>query len=47
VGTHPQWPTSADADPLVIEVEGARYPGESSIREYFDSEWTECGFDPF
>ena len=41
VGTHPQWPTSAAADPLVIETEGSRYPGEPSIREYFDSEWTE------
>jgi hypothetical protein len=37
VGTHPQWPTSAAADPLVIEAEGSRYPG-SSLREYFEDE---------
>ena len=41
VGSHPQWATSAGADPLVIEVEGSRYPGEPSIREYFDDEWTQ------
>jgi hypothetical protein len=40
VGTHPQWPTSAAADPLVIRVEGSHHPGEPSIREYFDDEWT-------
>lgn len=40
VGTHPHWSTSAAADPLVIEVEGSRYPGESSMREYVDDEWT-------
>jgi len=43
VGTHPQWPESASADPLVLEVEGARYP-DASIREYFEGEheaWTE------
>ncbi len=40
VGTHPRWSTSAAADPLVIEVEGSRYPGES-IRKYFDDEWAE------
>lgn len=28
VGTHPQWTASASADPLVIEVEGTRYPGD-------------------
>ncbi|WP_326952278.1 hypothetical protein [Amycolatopsis sp. NBC_01286] len=39
VGTHPQWLTSAAADPLVIEVEGSRYPGDSSMREYVDEEW--------
>jgi hypothetical protein len=26
VGTHPDWPASASADPFVIEVEGSRYP---------------------
>jgi hypothetical protein len=29
VGTHPQWPGSASGDPLVIELEGSRYPGGS------------------
>jgi hypothetical protein len=37
VGTHPHWPTSASADPLVIEVEGSRFP-DASIREYLTSE---------
>jgi hypothetical protein len=37
VGTHPQWTASASADPLVIEVEGARYPGES-MKDHFDAE---------
>lgn len=41
VGTHPQWPASASGDPLVIEVEGSRYPGDSSIREYLDDEWND------
>jgi hypothetical protein len=46
VGTHPEWPTSAAADPLVIEVEGSRYP-DASIRASFVTEheswrdWTE------
>jgi len=35
VGTHPRWFTSASADPLVIEVEGSRYPNDS-IRDYFE-----------
>ena len=39
VGTHPEWPASAAADPLVVEVEGARDP-EEPIREYFDDEWS-------
>jgi hypothetical protein len=38
VGAHPQWPESASADPLVIEVEGSWYPNAPSIRDYFDSE---------
>jgi hypothetical protein len=33
-GTHPQWATSASADPLVIELEGSRY-SNASIRGYF------------
>ncbi|MFD7659423.1 hypothetical protein ACFV4N_36060 [Actinosynnema sp. NPDC059797] len=39
VGTHPGWSTSAAADPLVIEVEGSRHPGDSSMRDYVDDEW--------
>ena len=39
VGTHPRWGTSASADPLVVEVEGSRHPGRSSIREHFEDEW--------
>ena len=35
VGTHPQWPESAEADPLVVKIEGARFPG-SPIRDYYD-----------
>jgi hypothetical protein len=41
VGTHPQWSTSAAADPLVIEAEGSRYGGGPSIREYIDDEWAD------
>lgn len=37
VGTHPQWAQSTSADPLVIEPEGSRFPGEP-IRGYFDNE---------
>lgn len=37
VGTHPHWPASASADPLVVEAEGSRYP-DSSIRTYFEDE---------
>jgi hypothetical protein len=38
VGTHPQWPESSSADPLVIEVEGSRHPGQS-IRNFFEGEF--------
>jgi hypothetical protein len=41
VGTHPEWEESAAADPLVIELEGTRYPAEPSIRDYFSDEWTD------
>jgi hypothetical protein len=41
VGTHPQWPDSASGDPLVIEVEGARYPGDWSIRDSLEDEWND------
>ncbi len=34
VGTHPEWPTSASADPLVIQVEGSHHP-EWPIQDYF------------
>lgn len=37
VGTHPMWTSSASADPLVFEVEGARYPGES-MRQHLNEE---------
>lgn len=43
VGTHPEWGESSAADPLVIELEGTRYSGES-ISSYFISEheaWAE------
>ena len=38
VGTHPDWPEAAAADPLVIELEGSSYPGDS-IRDHFASEY--------
>lgn len=38
VGTHPQWPTSSEADPLVLQVEGLHYP-ESSARDFFKEAW--------
>jgi hypothetical protein len=39
VGTHPRWEASASADPLVIGVEGFRYPDESSLHGFADDEW--------
>jgi len=42
VGTHPDWPESSSADPLVIEIEGSMYP-KASITEYFDDELTAHG----
>jgi hypothetical protein len=46
VGTHPQWESSADADPLVIDLAGLRYP-TSSVRDYYSEElemWRDtCG----
>lgn len=44
VGTHPEWPTSAEADPLVVQIEGSHQP-ESSIRDYFTSEWEQWSDD--
>jgi hypothetical protein len=46
VGTHPEWPASAAADPLVVEVAGTRDP-EVPIREYFDDEWSGAGGFPW
>jgi hypothetical protein len=37
VGTHPAWPELSGADPLVIELEGSRYP-DTEITEYFANE---------
>ncbi|QIG44291.1 hypothetical protein G5V58_17260 [Nocardioides anomalus] len=37
VGTHPTWPDAAAADPLVVELEGLRWPG-ASMREFFAGE---------
>lgn len=38
VGTHPDWPLSASADPLVIQIEGSHYP-RSSMRFHYEQEW--------
>jgi hypothetical protein len=38
VGTHPDWPESASADPLVIQVEGSQYP-DASMRDHYEDEW--------
>jgi len=38
VGTHPDWPESDQADPLVIELAGSRYAGVSIV-DYWDSEY--------
>jgi hypothetical protein len=38
VGTHPGWPTSASADPLVIQVEGSHHP-DHPIQDYFTDKW--------
>ena len=38
VGAHPDWPSSASADPLVIQVEGLRYPNDS-ICDHYLGEW--------
>ncbi|MHA3703466.1 hypothetical protein ACXR2U_14915 [Jatrophihabitans sp. YIM 134969] len=50
VGTHPEWPESAAADPLVIEVEGTRYPAGSWQTSLEDdaAAWAESGdAEPF
>jgi hypothetical protein len=46
VGTHPQWSTSASADPFVIEVEGSLDSRGSQIREYVDDKWSRWQQDP-
>ena len=38
VGTHPDWPEAMAADPLVIELEGTRYP-DAPVRDYFAGEF--------
>jgi hypothetical protein len=38
VGTHPAWADSAAADPLVIDLEGLRYP-QSPIQAYFGRQY--------
>ncbi|MDR1427426.1 MAG: hypothetical protein LBJ08_06680, partial [Bifidobacteriaceae bacterium] len=47
VGTHSGWPESAQADPLVIEIEGSRYPAASMIANYADQyqQWREGHVD--
>jgi hypothetical protein len=42
VGAHPRWPESAAADPLVIELEGSKYPNYSIV-DYFAAELTAHG----
>ena len=37
VGTHPSWPGSAQADPLVLELEYSRYQG-ASAQDFYDGE---------
>ena len=39
VGTDPEWPESASADPLIVEIEGSHYP-TSDLRSYFSSAYT-------
>jgi len=35
VGTHPEWDSSSAADPLVVEIEGLRFP-DSPIQAYYE-----------
>ena len=47
VGSHPEWPESVEADPLVIQLEGSHHP-QASVKDYFESEyesWQEWGPD--
>ena len=45
VGTHPEWETSAAADPLVVEIAGSRYPGHD-VRPYLLDEFGQWREDP-
>jgi hypothetical protein len=38
VGTHPEWPGADAADPLVLQVEGSHYPGDS-VRGFYADEF--------
>jgi hypothetical protein len=40
VGTHPDWPVSASADPLVIQLEGSHYP-DHTMRAEFEQAWAQ------
>lgn len=44
VGTHPDWPESSTADPLVIQVEGAHHP-DFAIEGFFAEELAAWGDD--
>ena len=45
VGTHPEWETSAAADPLVVEVAGLRYSGDD-VRLYLLDEFEQWHEQP-
>ena len=49
VGTHPRWPGASAADPLVLEVEGTRYPGEDMRAFLMDEfeQWEQTDEQPF
>jgi hypothetical protein len=38
VGSHPDWPESSAADPLVIQLEGSHFPG-ASVRDHYARAW--------
>ncbi|MBM7368470.1 hypothetical protein [Gordonia hydrophobica] len=40
IGEHPRWSTAADADPLVMELSGARYP-EQDVRAYLEDDYAQ------
>lgn len=45
VGTHPEWETSAAADPLVVEITGSRCPGHD-VRQYLSEEFEQWRSEP-